>query len=416
MRTLYSIGIFIAGFILKVLARFRSKIKLGVDGRKQTFNVLSNKISKSDKTIWMHCASLGEFEQGLPVLKALRENYTAYRIVVSFFSPSGFENKKNTPFADVIVYLPIDTISNVKLFLDIVHPELILFVKYDIWPNMLFEINKRRLKAILISASLRANQSYFKWYGRLMRKSLYAFEHIFTQNELSKHLLNSINYYNVTVSGDTRFDRVSQQLNSDNTIDFIRQFKNGKTTVVFGSTWPEDDKLFIPFINLYEGSDVKFIIAPHNINSAYSQSLKSQINKSVVLYSEMNNRRLEDFDVFILDTIGYLSKTYSYAHIAYVGGAAGKTGLHNILEPAVFGIPIIIGQNYGKFPEAKKLVKINGVTSVTNPNELGLILKTMLKSEKKRSEIGKINASFIQNNRGAVVEIMSYIRTKIVSK
>ena len=416
MRTLYSIGIFITGFVLKILARFRSKIKLGVDGRKQTFTVLRNKVSTSDKTIWMHCASLGEFEQGLPVLKALRESYTAHSIVVSFFSPSGFENKKNTPFADVIVYLPMDTISNAKLFLDIIHPELILFVKYDIWPNMLFEIKKRRLKAILISASLRSNQSYFKWYGRLMRKSLFAFEHVFTQNELSKHLLNSINYYNVTVSGDTRFDRVSQQLNSDNTIDFIEQFKNGKTTVVFGSTWPEDDKLSIPFINLYKGSDVKFIIAPHNINLAYSKSLKSQINKSVMLYSEMDNKGLKDFDVFILDTIGYLGKAYSYANIAYVGGAAGKTGLHNILEPAVFGIPIIIGKNYAKFPEAKKLIKINGVTSVTSPNDLGLTLKTMLKSEKKRLEIGKINAAFIKNNRGALIEIMDYIRTKIISK
>ena len=242
-----------------------------------------------------------------------------------------------------------------------------------------------------------------------MRKSLFAFEHVFTQNELSKHLLNSINYYNVTISGDTRFDRVSQQLNSNNTIDFIEQFKNGKTTVVFGSTWPEDDKLSIPFINLYKDNDVKFIIAPHNINLAYSKSLKSQIKKSVTLYSEMDNRRLEDFDVFILDTIGYLSKTYSYADIAYVGGAAGKTGLHNILEPAVFGIPIIIGKNYAKFPEARELKNQKGVFSVVSLEDLKSLLNTFIRDNTFRKKTGDINKNFILKNKNATQIILNYL-------
>lgn len=415
LRTLYSIGIFIADLVLKVLAVFNTKIQLGVKGRAETFRILKTKISASDKTIWMHCASLGEFEQGVPVLKALKNHYPNHKIVVSFFSPSGYENKKHTDLADVVVYLPMDTKNNAKRFLDIVNPELTLFVKYDIWPNLLLELRKRQLPAVLISASFRPNQSYFAWYGGLMRKSLFAFQHIFTQNETSKTLLEQIGYKDITVSGDTRFDRVSQQLDIDNSIDFIESFKDGKTTVIFGSSWPEDDKLFIPFINSFEDENVKFIIAPHKINADYSQSLKAQISKSVVLYSDMNNKPLNQFDIFILDTIGYLGKAYSYADIAYVGGAAGHTGLHNILEPAVFGIPIIIGKNYKKFPEALQLTERNGVTSVTNAKDLGLTLKALITSETKRQTLGNINSAFIKENKGAVIQIMGYIRTSTIN-
>ena len=411
MRELYTIGIYIAGFVIQIFAVFNFKLKQGVVGRKETFKTLKSTISSSDKTIWMHCASLGEYEQGLPLLQEVKIKYPNHKILLTFFSPSGYVNKKNTDFADIVVYLPLDTTTNAKRFLDIIKPDLILFVKYEIWPNFLFEIQKRKLKALLISATFRENQIFFKWYGSLMRKALFAFEYIFTQDEKSKQLIENIGYNSVSVSGDTRFDRVSNQLKIDNTIDFIEAFKNHKTTVIFGSSWPEDDALYIPFINSYTSSSIKFIIAPHNINPGYTASLLQQIKKKTICFSELGSKNPKDYTVFILDTIGYLSKTYSYGDIAYVGGAAGKTGLHNVLEPAVFGIPIIIGKNFDKFPEAKDLIDSKGITSVTNPKKLGLILEALIENPEKRKNLGKINANYITKNRGAVIQIMSYIRT-----
>lgn len=357
----------------------------------------------------MHCASLGEYEQGLPVLQALRKKYPTHKLVVSFFSPSGYENKKNAKDFDVAIYLPLDTPKNARRLLNLIHPELILFVKYEVWPNVLLEAKKRNIRAVLFSATFRENQSYFSWYGSLMRKALSCFDHIFTQDETSKELVESIGYTSVSVSGDTRFDRVSKQLELDNTVDFIETFIDGKTTIVFGSSWPADDALFVPFINNYNSNDVKFIIAPHNVKPSYTESLKAQLKVNVVSYSEMKNKSLIDCNVFILDTIGFLNKVYSYADIAYVGGAAGTTGLHNILEPAVFGVPIIIGKHYNKFPEAKKLIKLKGVTPVSNAKELNKKLQSLIASKNDRHDEGFINKKFIKKHKGATIQIINTI-------
>ncbi|MEM9680372.1 MAG: glycosyltransferase N-terminal domain-containing protein, partial [Bacteroidota bacterium] len=362
MRLLYSLGIYLASFHVKIISLFNQKLKLGVQGRSQTFGKLQQHINKNDKTLWFHCASLGEYEQGLPVFEGLRGRYPNHKIILSFFSPSGYEIKKEAPIADVVVYLPLDTSANAKRFLDLAHPDFIIFVKYEIWPNFSYEIKRRQLRAILISAAFRKNQSFFKWYGGLMRRSLMAFEYIFAQDELSLELLNSINYDSVTISGDTRLDRVTNQLTADNHVSFIEEFKDSKTCIMFGSTWPEDDLLFMPYINACDNDNLKFLIAPHDIKPNYVGSIKSQIRHKYVSFSDMKGKDLKTPKVFILDTIGYLSRTYSYGDIAYVGGAAGNTGLHNILEPAVFGIPIIIGKNYSKFPEAKLLIEHKGVT------------------------------------------------------
>jgi 3-deoxy-D-manno-octulosonic-acid transferase len=410
LKALYSTGIYLANVFIKGVSVFNKKLKLGVIGRSETFSKLKNYISKDDKTLWFHCASLGEYEQGLPVFQELREEYPTYKIVLSFFSPSGYEIRKNTSIADVVVYLPLDTPVNAKRFLDIVHPGFIIFVKYEIWPNLLHEIKRRSLRAILISATFRANQSFFKPYGGFMKNALFAFEHIFTQDEASKVLIENLGYDAVSVSGDTRFDRVSNQLKTNNKLGFIETFKANQTTIIFGSSWPEDDALFIPFINNYKGSDVKFIIAPHNIKPAYTASLVSQIKLKTVCYSDMANKNLADYPVFILDTIGQLSKTYSYADIAYVGGAAGSTGLHNILEPAVFGIPLIIGKNYDKFPEAKQLIRLKGLSYVTNTKEMCQTLKALIDDPVKREQQGKMNSSFINENKGAAIQIKDYIR------
>lgn len=409
MNLVYNIAISLASLVLKVVALFNTKIKLGVAGRSQTFDILINNIGDSDTCFWFHCASLGEYEQGLPVFKAIRNQYKNHKIVLTFFSPSGYEIRKNSDVADCIVYLPIDTPKNVRRFLDIVNPELTVFVKYDIWPNYLKEIKKRHGRAILISALFRKNQSYFKFYGGFMRQKLFAFEHIFTQDEQSKHLLESIGYHHATVSGDTRFDRVYNQLEQNNTLEFVEEFKNNELCLVAGSTWPEDEKILIDYINS-TSHKLKIIIAPHNIKSGQIQNLKERIAKKTILFSEKSNDVLKDYDVLIIDTIGLLSKIYSYSNIAYVGGALGNTGLHNILEPAVFGIPIVIGNNHKKFPEAKAMIEYGGTFAIKDRAHFTLALNKLTKNKSFRTDAGQKNFDFIKKNRGAVVQIMDYLR------
>ena len=406
---IYNIGINLMQFLLKGIALFNSKINKGVKGRLDTFNLLNTTLKPQDKTLWFHCASLGEYEQGLPVFKTLRNHYSNHKIVLTFFSPSGYEIRKKSPIADVVIYLPIDTKKNAKQFLNLIQPELTVFVKYDIWPNYLNELKSRQLKAILISAAFRKNQSYFKFYGSQLRKALFAFDHIFTQNETSKALLESINYSHVTVSGDTRFDRVSDQLLQNNTLDFIETFKQDKLCVVAGSTWPEDDALFIKFINSEASKNIKFIIAPHNIKDNQIKNFKENINSETILFSEKDTHDCSKAHVFIIDTIGLLSKIYNYADIAYVGGAVGHTGLHNTLEPAVFGVPIIIGSNHSKFPEAKAMIDNSGMFSVKDQHEFNSILKDLITNNEKRIASGKNNLDYIQKNKGAVNHIINYL-------
>ncbi len=410
MSFIYNIGIHILHFGLKCASLFNEKIKKGVVGRQNTFKVLESHLNSSDKTLWFHCASLGEYEQGLPVFKELRKQYKAHKIVLSFFSPSGYEIRKNSPVADIIVYLPLDSKSLAKRFVNIVNPELTIFVKYDIWPNFLNELKRRQLRAILISAAFRRNQSYFKFYGTELKRALFTFEHIFTQNETSKALLQSINYNKVTVSGDTRFDRVFSQLELDNSLSFIETFKDNKPCIVAGSTWPEDENLLINYINTCNHDHVKFIIAPHNIKASQINNIQDKLNVESILYSKKNDKQLNNARVFIIDTIGILSKIYSYADIAYVGGAMGHTGLHNTLEPAVFALPIIIGSNHKKFPEAKAMIDINGMFSVSNQKDFNTILNELIQNKEKRMSSGKNNGDYIKKNRGAVIQILDYLR------
>ena len=410
LHFIYNIGIYLTNFGLKFGALFNDKLKKGVVGRKSSFKILNDNLSKPDKTIWFHCASLGEYEQGLPVFTKLRNHYKNHKIILSFFSPSGYEIRKNTPIADIVIYLPIDTKTNAKRFLELVNPELTIFVKYDIWPNFLNELKRRQLRTLLISAAFRKNQPYFKYYGGFLRDALFAFEHIFTQNEISKTLLNTINYQAVTVSGDTRFDRVYSQLEIDNTLDFIEEFKTKKLCVVAGSTWPEGESLFIDFINSADAKNIKFIIAPHDIKPERIKNLQEKINSKTVLLSDKNGKDLINSEVLIIDSIGILSKIYSYADIAYVGGAMGNTGLHNTLEPAVFAIPIIIGNNHIKFPEAQALIDNGGMFSVSSQNNFTSILNKLISNSDFRLKCGSKNVEHIKENRGAVIQILDYLR------
>jgi len=408
MLFLYNLTIYIAGFFLKIVALFSPKIKLFVEGRKNVFSILEEKIKAEDKTIWFHSASLGEYEQGLPVIEKIKEKYPSHKIVVTFFSPSGYEVRKNNTVADVTIYLPLDTKSNAKRFLKLVHPEFAFFIKYEFWLNYLKELEKSKTPTYLISGIFRDNQMFFKWYGGFYRKALNAFTYFFVQNESSKQKIESLGFKNVIVSGDTRFDRVNAILERDNRLDFIENFKNNQPTIVVGSSWPKDEILIAEYIN--QAPDyVKFIIAPHNIKQDQISELLSKITKPTILFSEKENKDLSAYNVFIIDTIGILTKIYSYGTIAYVGGGFGNPGIHNILEPATFGIPIVIGPNYSNFAEAVALVEIGGCVTISTSAELKAVFDQLLNDKNFLEEKSKICKSFIQDNKGATETIMKLI-------
>lgn len=409
MLFLYNLVVSIAEFFLKIVALFSPKIKLFVEGRKDVFTILEEKIKPTDRTIWFHSASLGEYEQGLPVIEKIKEKYPSHKIIITFFSPSGYEVRKNNNVADTTIYLPLDTKRNAKKFLQLTRPEFAFFIKYEFWLNYLKELENNKIPTYLISGIFRDNQMFFKWYGGFYRKALTAFTYFFVQNEKSKEKIEALGFKNVIVSGDTRFDRVAAILERDNTVDFIKDFKNNTPTIVIGSSWPKDEALLAEYINQTSGN-VKFIIAPHNIKQEQISSLKSQITKTTVLFSEKANiKDLSNYDVFIIDTVGLLTKIYSYGTIAYVGGGFGNPGIHNILEPATFGIPILIGPNYSNFAEAVELVKLEGCIVISNAAELKQCFDHLLLDEnylKQKSEICRL---YIQENKGATESIMKIV-------
>ncbi len=406
---IYNFAVQLSALFLELIALFHPKIKLFVNGRKGVLSYLQENITKGDQIIWIHTASLGEFEQGLPIIEQLKKDYPAYRILVTFFSPSGYEVKKNTAAADMITYMPMDTPKNAKKFLDIVDPKLVIFVKYEIWPNYLKSLGQRKIPTILISALFKDNQIYFKSFGGFMRKALGNFTHIFVQDSKSIALLSGIGIKNTDISGDTRFDRVIEILHRDNSLKFMEEFKNNTQTLVAGSTWPEDEAILVPYINSGE-STLKFVLAPHNIKLEHINKLRASINKKTVLFSEIENKDLTDYEVLIVDTIGLLTKIYSYADISYVGGGFA-TGLHNTLEPAVHGIPVIIGPNFRGFKEAEDLVIKGGILVVKSKMEFNTLISELLGDLKYLSKTGNINGTYVSENKGASVQIMTHIRT-----
>lgn len=434
MLFLYNILLVVASQIVKILALFSPKMKLFVNGRKNVFEMLKRKINPTDKTIWFHAASLGEYEQGLPVMEKIKHNFPDYKIVLTFFSPSGYEVRKNNTVADVTVYLPLDTKANAQKFINSINPEFVFFIKYEYWINYLNQLKDAKIKTYLISGIFRENQAFFKWYGSFYRKALKSFEYFFVQNESSKNLVQSLGFQNVKVSGDTRFDRVVSILERDNSLDFIDSFtsfgleskaRTGEpmTTIVIGSSWQKDEDILVEYIN-NSPENVKFIIAPHNIKQEQIANLKAQINKKAILYSEYNNdasrftqnNRLFDYQVFIIDAIGILTKIYSYADIAYVGGGFGNPGVHNVLEPATFGIPIVIGPNYSHFAEAVELVNLEGCVSINNVKELSDAFNLLINNTTERNKKGTICKNFVQMNKGATNIIVEYMLNHLDTK
>ncbi len=414
MYFLYNIIVNSANFILKIIAIFNKKIHLFIEGRKDVFKKLENHFSINDSVIWFHCASLGEFEQGRPIIEKTKSQYPNYKILVTFFSPSGYEIRKDYATADLVTYLPFDTKKNAKKFLEIVNPQLAIFIKYEFWPNLLKELQVKDVKTVLVSGIFRKNQSFFKNYGGWMKKSLKTFDHFFVQNQQSKDLLKEIGFENVTISGDTRFDRVYDITKQGNNLEFVKQFINNKTTLIAGSTWPKDEELLVNYINTQADANQKFIIAPHNIHKNEIEKLKESITKETVLYSDIDGKDLSTFQVFIIDTIGLLSKIYKHANIAYVGGGFGA-GIHNLLEPATFGVPIIIGPNYHKFKEAKELIDGEACIVITNNSELNNELTMLFTNTNTRIDKGNIARNYVLDNTGATGVIIDYI-DKVITK
>ncbi len=411
MYILYNLAIYIASLILQIVAFFNSKIGLFVNGRKNVFSDLEKVITEHDATIWIHSASLGEFEQGLPIIEKLKFEYPDYKIVVSFFSPSGFEVIKHTSKVDIVTYLPLDTPKNARRFIKILQPRIAIFIKYEIWPNMINELSNNSIPILLISAIFKSNQIYFKWYGKLMRNALQKFSHIFVQDGESEKLLRSIGLENTTINGDTRFDRVSEFRQQDNSLEFMDRFKQDYPCLVMGSTWPKDEEILLDYINT-SSHKIKYVIAPHEIKTKEIERLRESIHKNNILLSESSENDIGNAEILIVDTIGLLTKIYSYADIAYVGGAFTK-GLHNTLEPAVFGVPVIIGPDFSGFKEAEELVALKGIFPITNKADFTKLADKLILDIDFRRSTGNINASYISKNKGASIQIMNHIRTLI---
>jgi 3-deoxy-D-manno-octulosonic-acid transferase len=412
MHFLYTIAIYIAGFLLKTVALFSDKIHLFVDGRKNVFTLLKNNIKPTDDLVWMHCASLGEFEQGRPIIEKIKSEFPGKKIVLTFFSPSGYEIRKNYNGAHIVCYLPLDTPKNATKFLQILQPNLAIFVKYEFWPNYLKQLKKQGVKTILVSGIFRKNQIFFKFYGKFMRRALNTFSHFFVQDNNSKILLEQIGFNNCSISGDTRFDRVYEITAQNNSLDFIEKFTQNATTLVAGSTWAQDEDLLVKYINAQNNLNHKFIIAPHNIQPTEIEKLKQSISKKVVLFSEMDKSKLSHAQVFIIDTIGLLTKIYSYGNLAYVGGGYTKSGVHNVLEPAAFSLPIVIGPNFSKFKEVNDLIYAEGCFSVNNSEKLSVLLDLFFNDVERREQAGEKAFNYIQNNIGATNKIINYLKNE----
>lgn len=397
---LYNLGIFFYGFLLRIGSLFHSKAKSWVAGRKKFWKKIPS-VDKED-VVWFHCASLGEYEQGKPIMEAWKKKYPHSFMLITFFSPSGYENIKDNSVGDYTCYLPLDTPKNARKFIQHFQPEHVFFIKYEIWVNHLKAAKKSGAKLYSISASFRRNHRFFAWYGGVFRKALKLFDHIFVQYELSKKLLSKIDIECVTVSGDTRYDRVAQRAEEDKVNTIIAPWAEDEDVFVLGSSWTPDEEMIIPYINDYK-IKTKVIIAPHEVDKAHVEEIESRLNVSYQLYTNVQKGETlkHHTQVLILDCIGVLADAYRYGSIAYVGGGFG-TGLHNILEPAAFGLPVIFGPIHKKFPEAKAFIKAGIAKSCGENKAFFDAYSAFINNEDIEKEVKK----YIESKRGAAQKVM----------
>ncbi len=410
MKPFYRLFIFLYPRVARLISFKNSKAALWLEGRKGLFEKLSRTFtSNTDKIVWMHCSSLGEFEQGRPVLESVRKTNPGIKILLSFFSPSGYEVRKNYTGADWVFYLPMDSPENAKRFFDIVNPSLVLFVKYEFWYYYLKEAEKRNTPLLLVSGVFRSSQPFFKWYGNFYREMLQCFTHLFVQNEVSIALLKSIGIHHTSISGDTRFDRVIEIAERAESFPDIEKFIGNSKVVVAGSTWTEDDEELDHFANTQP--QTKFIIAPHNIEEEKLQECLS-LYKHAILYSQLKHPGIDlsSVNTLIVDNIGMLSALYRYATICYIGGGFGNDGVHNVLEAAVYSKPVVFGPEYDKYTEAIGLIDADGAFSIESALELEEILAELLSGGEEYEKTAMNAGSFIKQNAGAVKLVIQYIQ------
>ena len=407
MKVFYNISIFFVGLGLRVWSLFNTKAREFVTGRKGIFNRIDEALrNNNDPVIWVHCASLGEFEQGRPIIEALKKEFISHKIFLTFFSPSGYLVRKGYPRADYVFYLPLDTARNARRFVRMVNPQVAIFVKYEFWFHYSEALKKKKIPLLSVSSIFRKEQFFFRKTGSFNRRILKNVSHFFVQNHESLELLRSINIYNAEVSGDTRFDRVKEIVDRSEAVEIAERFKSGDKVFVVGSAWPEDLELLIPFMN---EKKLKFIVAPHEITESLLLHLQRSLTVKSIFYSQAGAVDPAAYDVLIIDNVGLLSRLYRYGEFAFIGGAYGK-GLHNILEAACFGMPVLFGnKNYQKFQEANDLINRGGAYAVTDYPDLKQKYE-MLNIPETFQLACEVCRQYVEENTGATEKVMQYCR------
>ena len=405
MVYLYNFCIAVYALLIRLVAPFNRKARLWCEGRKGLIERLQRAIGDAEHIVWVHSSSLGEFEQGRPIVDYIRAHYPDYKILLTFFSPSGYEMRKNYPNADYVFYIPVDTRRRVRQFLDTVKPEVAIFVKNEFWLNMLAELRRRNIRTYLASAIFRRNSIFFNRFGGIWRKALHSFTTLFVQDEGSKALLAEIGVENVVVAGDTRFDRVSAIAEKAEKVEIIEQFKGDKRLFVAGSTWGPDEDILLPLIN--ENPDIKFVIAPHEMEESRIERLLREVKGGAVRYTQLPSD-FTDKQVFVLDTIGLLSRVYGSAEWAYVGGGFG-VGIHSTLEAAVYGMPVAFGTNYRKFREACDLIALGASRSVRSAEGLKVWFDELKSDGDYLARLSALAKVYVGQHRGATEKIVNEI-------
>ncbi len=407
VKVLYNLGMLIYHFGVWVASFWNEKASKFCKGRQGVLEFLAERIDKNSQYVWVHAASLGEFEQGRPIIEKLRQLKPEYKIVLTFFSPSGYEVRKNYEGADVVCYLPIDTSWSANKFLDTVNPSYAIFIKYEFWMNYIVGLKRRRIPTYIVSAIFRPNQVFFKWYGVWYRKVLHCFTHLFVQNQVSLDLLSSIGVKNVSLSGDTRFDRVADIAAKSKELPIVSSFAQGSKVIVAGSSWPKDEDILCDYFNNHP--EVKMILAPHEIHQAHLDSIVSKLKRPYVFYKDTDEAAAAKADCLIINCFGLLSSIYKYGEVAYIGGGFG-VGIHNTLEAAVYGMPVLFGPNYGRFQEAVDMVKRGGAFSIQSNGEYNELMDSLLAENSSLLKSASAQtADYVNENRGATERIVNEV-------